>query len=166
MRKSKDEKHIIWIKCDKDFFNLQDHLYLATVYFPPQSSLYLDDPDVIFSKFEKDISKFSNLGDLCIIGDLNARISDFSEHFLTDDFMSLPQNKDFSENIQSSLTKRISEDSKTNTQGRKFEKLINENKLVLLNGRKLGDSIGRFTCHEWNGSSVVLGSIIIHFMKQ
>jgi len=70
--KSKDEKHTIWIKCDKDFFNLQDHLYLATVYFPPQSSSYLDDPDVIFSKFEKDISKFSNLGDICIIGDLNA----------------------------------------------------------------------------------------------
>ena len=33
--------------------------------------------------------------------------------------------------------------------------MINENKLVLLNGRKVGDTSGHFTCHEWNGSSVV-----------
>ena len=67
----------------------------------------------------------------------------------------MSQNGDFSENIQISLNKRISEDPKKNKRGRALEKLINENKLVLLNGRKVGDTSGHFTCHEWNGSSVV-----------
>ena len=67
----------------------------------------------------------------------------------------MSQNGDFSENIQISLNKRISEDPKKNKRGRALEKLINENKLVLLNSRKVGDTSGHFTCHEWNGSSVV-----------
>jgi len=153
--KSKDEKHTIWLKCDKDFFNLQEHLYLANVYFPPQSSSYVDDSESILTKFEKDLSKFSNFGDICIIGDLNARISDFSEDFLTEDFISPQENNDPTENINKILNKRTSEDSKKNKRGKNLEKLINANKLVLLNGRKIGDTVGRFTCHEWNGSSVV-----------
>ena len=153
--KSNDEKHAIWIKCDKEFFNLQEHLFLATVYFPPQGSLYLDDPDTTLSKFEKDVSKFSNFGDICIIGDLNARISDFSENFLINDFLSINPNDNLAENIQNTINKRVSEDPKNNKRGKTLQKIINENKLVLLNGRKIGDTTGNFTCHEWNGSSVV-----------
>ena len=30
---------------------------------------------------------------------------------------------------------------------------MNENTLAIFNGRKTGDTLGRFTCHEHNGSS-------------
>ena len=120
--KSSDEKNTIWIKLDKDFFNLKEHLFLATAYFPPQGSTYLDDPDDIFSKFEKDVAKFSNFGDVCVICDLNARISVFFEDFIIEDFNLMSQNDDFSENIRISLKKRISEDPKKNKRGRKIDK--------------------------------------------
>ena len=33
--------------------------------------------------------------------------------------------------------------------------IMNENTLLILNGRKTGDTLGKFTCHEHNGSSTV-----------
>ena len=37
---------------------------------------------------------------------------------------------------------------------------MNENTLLILSGRKTGDTLGRFTCHEHNGSSTVDTAII------
>ena len=36
-----------------------------------------------------------------------------------------------------------------------MREFLNGNKMVILNGRKLGDTAGKYTCHKYNGSSVV-----------
>ena len=51
--------------------------------------------------------------------------------------------------------KRTSQDTTTNRKGKDFIELCNKSQMVILNGRKLGDIIGKYTCHEYNGSSVV-----------
>ena len=38
---------------------------------------------------------------------------------------------------------------------RKLIKLLNECSLISLNGRKVGDTYGKLTCHQYNGSSTV-----------
>ena len=38
--------------------------------------------------------------------------------------------------------------------------LLNKSSLLSLNGRKLGDTSGKLTCHEFNGSSTVDLSIV------
>ena len=43
----------------------------------------------------------------------------------------------------------------TNQSGKKLIDLLNESSLISLNGRKLGDTSGKLTCHQYNGSSTV-----------
>ena len=50
---------------------------------------------------------------------------------------------------------RNSEDRILNVRGKELLDLCKLNKLIITNGRKSGDPFGKFTCHKWNGSSVV-----------
>ena len=75
--KSSDEKHSIWIKCDKNFFNLSQDLYLASVYYPPQNSSS-NKPNIhesIFNNLQKDTNKYQSKGDVLILGDFNQGLS-------------------------------------------------------------------------------------------
>ena len=159
--KSRDEKHIIWIKCDAKFFGLQNHVYIATAYYPPKyssSNLQVKDTgetDDIFEKLEKDIHKYSKNGNVCIIGDFNSRIANLNENFLINDPFHTNSETEHDENVNEHIMKRNSQDPNKNSYGKLLLKLINENKLITLNGRKIGDTIGRFTCHRYNGSSVI-----------
>ena len=51
--------------------------------------------------------------------------------------------------------KRTSQDRTANKKGKELIELCDKSQLVILNGRKLGDIKGKFTCHKYNGSSVV-----------
>ena len=51
-------------------------------------------------------------------------------------------------------------DIKSNQSGRKLIKLLNECSLISLNGRKIGDTSGKLTCHKYNGSSTIDLSIV------
>ena len=46
-------------------------------------------------------------------------------------------------------------DATMNTYGNNLLNLCKVSGLRILNGRKLGDSLGKFTCHEYGGSSTV-----------
>ena len=53
------------------------------------------------------------------------------------------------------LIKRNNCDGVVNTFGRKLLELCRMSGMRIVNGRKFGDSTGKKTCHQWNGSSVV-----------
>ena len=53
-------ENFIWIKLEKDFFNMDQSIFLCAIYIPPQDSPYFD-PD-IFNDLEKDLTKFSAEG--------------------------------------------------------------------------------------------------------
>ena len=46
-------------------------------------------------------------------------------------------------------------DTNSNQSGKKLLELSNEGSLITLNGRKLGDTSGKLTCHQYNGSSTI-----------
>ena len=50
---------------------------------------------------------------------------------------------------------RNSSDQGKNSSGKRLIEIMSDANLLCLNGRKLGDTIGRLTCHEYNGSSTV-----------
>jgi hypothetical protein len=51
--------------------------------------------------------------------------------------------------------KRNNQDKGTNARGSELLDLCISSGLRILNGRKVGDTLGCFTCHKYNGSSTV-----------
>ena len=59
------------------------------------------------------------------------------------------------QNDSSSFTHRYIHDKNTNISGKHLADLCMINNLKILNGRKSGDLLGKYTCHHYNGSSTV-----------
>ena len=54
---------------------------------------------------------------------------------------------------------RVSQDLSKNSNGIKLTDMLKSTDLTILNGNTLGDVTGKFTCHMYNGSSVVVRNI-------
>ncbi|CAB3983013.1 Hypothetical predicted protein [Paramuricea clavata] len=93
---------------------------------------------------------FNNInipGKILLCGDFNARTGTLND-FIDNEF---PEN-DFQ--IPIAIEKRCSKDSHNNY-GRSLLDLCVGNNLIILNGRTKGDFTGQYTCHTYNGASVV-----------
>ena len=85
------------------------------------------------------------------MGDLNSRIGGMDQELTNID---IDRNGDAISKTLYLHDQRTSEDKIVTKQGRDMLELCNKSQLVLLNGRKLGDFEGKYTCHKHNGSSV------------
>ena len=147
---------ILWVKIPKSLTNDSCDLYVAFVYISPRNSTYsktLIKP--IWESLASEISKFQLLGHCIILGDLNARVGhtrDFIEH---DEVKHIPIPESYQSDDGDSNILRFSQDLGTNDFKQELIDLCISARLRILNGRMLGDSIGNFTCHKYNGSSVV-----------
>ena len=152
-------ENFIWVKLDKDFFNIEQPIFLCAIYIPPQDSPYFN-PD-IFTDLEKDITKFSTEGLIMLTGDLNARTgcvpdfddSDFCTHIPG---VNLPQQND--------IRRRKNYDPQVNDHGKSLIELCKTCELRIVNGRTTGDSFGRITYHSPKGISTVDYFIVSHEM--
>ena len=152
-RMPSSNKHFIWVKLDSNFFGLNEDIFVSGVYLPPSNSNYYKDQDIdIIDKLRSDIIKYSSQGQIIIIGDLNSRLGNLQEEFsfINDD----PDAQNTIENIESLLVREFMDPS-TNQSGKQLMDLLNESSLISLNGRKLGDTSGKLTCHQYSGSSTV-----------
>jgi hypothetical protein len=68
--------------------------------------------------------------------------------------------------LTSSIEARKSRDIHINTYGKSLAELCCGNELIILNGRTKGDYIGQFTCHTYNGASVVDYTMVSSEMLQ
>ena len=69
---------LMWLKRDKQKFGLEKDLFLYFVYIPPANSSYTlrtDCDKQLFEKLDQDITKYSVLGDIILMWDLNAHIN-------------------------------------------------------------------------------------------
>ena len=96
-----------------------------------------------------EVYKFMNKGAVLIQGDLNARTA--SDR----DFVEFIENDPILGGKGESQVNRNSEDKHKNPRGEELLDLCKLNNLKIANGRKPGDLFGKYTCHNWNGSSVV-----------
>ena len=102
-----------------------------------------------FSAFNEEINFYKNKGIVIVQGDLNARTGnayDFIKHDKFDDAFGI-------ENYSNHLL-RNSEDQIINSRGKELLDVCKLNDFLIANGHSIGDIFGKFTSHQWNGSSV------------
>ena len=89
-----------------------------------------------------------------VMGDLNARTGEDPDLIHNDVY---DQNIPLFENYlpDSCIIDRYSKDKVVLARGRALNDLCIQTGLRILNGRSTGDLVGNFTCHNYNGSSVV-----------
>lgn len=162
-------KDFMWIRLDKNFFKLPSDMYFVNCYIPPEDSVVHRDMHYnVFEVLCEEITKFSKMGEVGIVGDLNARTGNIQEK-LNDH----PDDFHYNSEIQIDskcqlgydLRKRNNTDLTINNFGKKLIELVEAFSLIILNGRTLGDLKGEKTCYTSRGSSTVdyfIVSPIIH----
>lgn len=96
------------------------------------------------------------MGDLLVTGDLNARVGQMSDYIVRECNQYLPTPPSTLYEVDTISTRpRQSMDMSINSSGHKLIELCKTVPLRILNGRKLGDNLGNFTCYTPNGHSVV-----------
>ena len=149
----------IWIKV------LKENLYIGTYYISPYNTKTKTFD--FFKTVNDEISHFMEKGTVLVQGDLNARIG-IKPDFIRGGLCGQPEDEveatncyfttgsileDENSTIEPSL--RNSEDKKENSRGKDLLDICVVNDLLVVNGRKTGDIFGKYTSHNWNGSSVV-----------
>ena len=110
----------------------------------------------IFHKLDSDVIRFSRVGKVMIMGDLNAHINEKEHDFIAnesadnlDDFV--PNNYSI-DNIHRRRNTFMPQT--INEYGKIILDLCISSQLRILNGRTLGDTRGKATFHGFNGSSI------------
>ena len=154
-------KDLLWVKMSYSYFGLKNDLFICFCYISPEgSSIYSSSKTSgldIFDYLEKDIARFNKLGDILIMGDLNARSSQLKDFIDNDcnDHLQLPDYISIDKQCH-----RNNMDSHVNNYGKVLVEMCCNSNCKILNGRVPGDSMGRFTSHQYGGSSTVDYGII------
>ena len=154
MIKSKSD-NIMWARlnlagCKKD-------LLVGIVYISPINSSYtknvLDSPFKTWEILNEELTKFKLLYNVCLVGDFNARTGTLPDYVVNDDdkHVDLPLNY----SVDTVRIKRNNCDESINSYGNHLIDLCQMSEMRIVNGSKFGDSTGKKTCHQWNGSSTV-----------
>ena len=142
-------------KLKKEFFKLEQDTYLVNAYVIPYDSSKPADENngkEILNQIEELVNNLKEIGEVILCGDFNSRIGQQPGMLKNDShkFLPLPDDHETDE-----FKPRNSQDSKTNSHGTQFLKLITHNQLTVLNGRTLGDFEGKYTSIQRNGCSVI-----------
>ena len=133
-------------------------MYVCFLHIPPENSSYSIKYGDQFELLEQEILKFSNLGNIMLCGDFNARTADNTDFIINDN-----QN-DFNcyddEYVFDLCDKRVNNDRVISTRGRQLLDKCIKSSLRIGNGRVLGELCGNFTCYNKSGSSVIDNVII------
>ena len=159
LEKEDPNKQFVWLKISEN----GNHIRIAACYFAPQvSKIYknrgLDHKDP-FAALKTDIAIYSQLGEVLIVGDFNARTAGEQASILCCKEDSDPIWLTEESNHQ---WERISEDKGCNFFGEQLLTLCGAFDLVICNGMTRWEKSGNFTCNTYNGASVVDYAICSH----
>ena len=138
----------------KEHFLLQKDVFLGTVYFSPERYEKRNNQDYL-SQLEKEIRGFKLRGEVMIQGDFNARVGNMQDLVYYSKYFDKENNITCFDTNSSMKLHRNSEDNVNKKRGKDLIDLCITSDLYIVNGRKLGDVIGRYTCFQRNGNSVV-----------
>ena len=141
-------------------------MFIVNVYIPPANSIRKagdTNSATNFSILQSTINQLVEEGEVIVCGDFNARIGICNDINVDDnlsDFVDLPHTTTNRDPITIPLsspisTNRNSQDVIINSHKNHLLDLVQINNLLILNGRCIGDSVGKYTCFKWNGNSVV-----------
>ena len=133
------------------------NIYIGTCYASPpktykSSGSTLEDnvKHKVLETFFEEADMFKDKGDVIIQGDLNARTGTKADYITGDKYDHILGIENTKSNIP-----RNSEDRHVCERGALLLDLCKSLDFHIVNGRKPGDIFGKFTSHQWNGSSVV-----------
>ena len=149
----------IILKLKKEFFGLFNDVYLCFAYCVPANSSILSCdfmPEDIFEDLTNKLAQCHPYGDIILMGDLNARSETWPDFIIDEnnDHIPVPP-PDLYEVDSINILSRYNCDKGSNSYGRKLIELCKTVPLRILNGRKLGDLFGNFTCFTHRGCSAV-----------
>lgn len=144
---------ILWIKLDKNFFNVENDVYICGVYvWCDDSPAYTVCNVDLFDVIQNDIFEFENAGDLFLIGDWNSRVGKRNDYIVCD---SVNYDIDCDGYDPDVPLTRASCDSGCNVFGHRLLDLCKSTSLRILNGRADDDRNGAFTFISSQGASVI-----------
>ena len=142
--KKKDESEYVWVRLDKDFFNISEDLYLGFVYASPDKS-GKDFGIGVYDRIVNDIAEYCSIGKCLLLGDMNAHTNINADYITEDDknnnLLQLPNSYD----SDIAIRRRNNDKSKVNEHGNCLLDLCRDSGLRILNGRKFGDIFGNCT---------------------
>ena len=148
----------IFLKMKKEFFGFSQDIYICFAYCVPASSNVLNNPsmpDDIYEDLCDKLAKYAPLGQLLLLGDLNARTQTLCDYIPNESFDYIPLSNDLY-NLDSVETyPRNNMDMGSNSYGNKLLELCKTVPLRILNGRMFGDLFGNLTCYTPQGASCV-----------
>lgn len=139
----------IWVKLSKTKLEESEDIFIGTYYISPPNRENSNDSDIL-STLNEELMFFNKKGIALVQGDLNARTGserDYVEHDKFDQELGI-------ENLNNQFL-RNSQDLEVKNRGKELLDICKMNDFLIMNGRTVGDIYGRFTSHQWNGSSVV-----------
>ena len=142
----------IWISIKQNRTMSTNKCYFGFYYCSPSKK-----DDTFFTSVNDEIESFQKRGQVYIYGDFNARTAKEIDIIEQDKF-----DTSFGLQNQVNIPKRNSHDKQITSRGKEFLDICKINDIIIVNGRKIGDIFGKFTCHEWNGSSLV-DYMLTHF---
>lgn len=157
-----ESSDFVILKISKSALKMKRDIYIINLYISPKNSSWSLKRD--YEPFEELSRVLDTLakrddGDLILAGDFNSRIGELDD-FLTDDklatFVDIPSDVNNSINLK----QRNSLDKHSNSYKNEFLDFIIGYKLIILNGRTIGDIYGDYTCVKWNGCSLIDYGII------
>ena len=155
-----------WVKLHKETFNLKDDIFLCFLYINPEYSTYSSEIDVI-DEISREIALYKNKGKCLLMGDFNGYTNTMSDDCSTDSnckiFDTFPLSIVDNNNSHPSVGRRSKDLRQLNNRGREIIELCKMCGLCILNGRKLGDITGNFTCYAQNA---ILPSVIDYAIAQ
>ena len=154
------EKHstdfFVWIRLDKNIFQLDEDLFLCVVYLPPEgsSSYQCLDKD-IFDSLEESTVYFDKKGEVLLVGDFNCRTGTLCDYLKDDDHNYLNLPLALCPTSNEVIHNRANIDIKVNWFGKKLIDLCKATDIKILNVRTLGDVTDQCTYFGFHGSSTV-----------
>ena len=146
---------IVMLKLDKIFFRLDKDTHLLFAYCSPTNSSYSlrSDNDPI-SDIEQMIASLGPNANVVLLGDINGRTGNKPDYIVNEENTDMILPEGYVTDTVATFP-RGNMDTVTNQQGDQLIALCKSVPLRICNGRKLGDIQGQYTCHTWNGQSVV-----------
>ena len=153
----KDSSGFIIAQLKRDFFNIDKDLFICFVYIPPSTLHYYETPDFDYiDLLESKLVKYSEYGDFCIIGDLNARCGERCDYLNDQSVLDCFFESDDCYILPSNTIQRPSMDKSTNSSGLKLLQLCKNSNLRIVNGRVGDDAAdGQFTFLSTSGCSLI-----------
>ena len=154
VQKVKMKKNLIWIKLAGDAFNQERDTYLCTVYIPPISPN--NDSESVFDELRADLTVFSSVGNIILMGDFNSRTSELEDYIRYDSYSDMEADLLPDSYINDyAQPQRNNCDLIINENGRTLIDICIESQLRILNGKMLGDSLGYYTYYGPRGCSAI-----------